>query len=455
MANLTKEELDKLVADANGRMDAADAEEATEAVQAETDLDQCERLRATRECCGGHSPGLGCTCECHTPAKPAAEPQQELVPDRKRDLLGVLVRHLINHREDVKLTFAVMLFSRQLYAVGMKDLEYKLEGFSEKEKQRLYNQALKAEEVAPEEGDPTAAEVFELIEEALVQTCRHAAAQAFTEEQLIPAFTKVVQPWFEKTLVAHIKKEQAAKQAHWDELEKLRKARPVPLGVGYDPDLQDKLAREQPLVLVGWAPAVHWLMAKIAEHARTAGDEQVYQVCRLMTQLKPNVDGPDAKPKNRLVRLGAKDWEDVTKARAGLDKLFVGKVLPQLSEPLDLLLVDDAAHAAKSQGLSLASKVLTAAAIVRKVTHANKIFREFGHKAGCAVVLGAPLPDRQLPDFTDGSWEQLNTFAYLRAVKVVEKGDDYIVSVGVDAWETVVPKAEIDGCQTSTIILAR
>ena len=463
---LSKEELDKLVDGAKERMDKHDAVETAVAstaaeVPAEVATQGLPEVPPGRVLC---PQCLGQQRVLNPEAPPDAEDatmpcpfcggvgnveEMQQVSELDQLALGCLVRWLVNQRMEVKRAFAVMMFSRQLYAVAVKDLLLRLEDIPATQHEKMLELALRNENVeipAGEKVDP--ATIFGLVDEALVQTCQHAASQAFREQDLIPAFNAVVKPWFDKVLVEHVKREQEESKLVWEASEKVRVARPVPLGLVYDQERKEALERKKPLFLVGWAPAVAYLLDKITEHVIKAGDEQVYQVVRLLRQLKPNVD---SKPISRLVRLGGKEWENVFKARDGMDKLFVNKVVTQLHVAVDLFVIDDACHAAKAGSLALRRE--TAASAASKAEQVNKALIPFLKKTGSAAVVGVPLANMELPTLEGVNWTQLDQRAFLRTVLVTEKANSYLLTFGGE--EILVDKTEIDSRLGSNIILTR
>ncbi len=361
------------------------------------------------------------------------------VPVPQREIAAAIMHHLIDKRENIAQTVAAMMASRQLYAVAVRDLELIAAAIPEAERQALFQTALSQLKEPPAElPDPLA--TFELVEEMLIQAAAYGASKPFSDATLFLGLRKTVLPWLEKTVERHNRIAAKEKQVEIEAHEQARRERPVPIGVVHTSEKEPKLYRDRSLVLFGWRPAVLWVLDQMVTGALAARDEQLYTVIRLMTRTTK------VEPQAHLLRLGGRDWEDCCKNGTSWPKLFQSRLLTQLSDPPDLLVVDDLAHAGKSTSLLGGSPA-------RMAGNAQKRFRDWCNKIGCALI-GGVLIDSQEPVFPASmEWEQLRTFTTLRAVGVTEIGENYRITVGRDAAFFTVEKATLDSYGTGNIIV--
>jgi hypothetical protein len=105
----------------------------------------------------------------------------------------------------------------------------------------------------------------------------------------------------------------------------------------------------------------------------------------------------------------------------------------------------------RSAGLSVRTETLDS--VIRKVARANKLFREFGQKAGAAVILGVPLFVHGIPTLEEKGWTEIHKFARVFPVQAVETQAGYELRTGFSTFQ--VTKEDINARQASNIIIAR
>lgn len=361
------------------------------------------------------------------------------VPVPQREIAAAIMHRLIDSRENIAQTVAAMMASRQLYAVAVRDLELITAGFPEAERLALFQAALsQLKEPLAEPPDPLA--TFELVEEMLIQAAAYGASKPFSDATLYLGLKKTVLPWLEKTVQRHNRLAAKEKQVEIEAYEQARRERPVPIGMVHTEGKEPTLPRDRSLVLFGWRPAVLWVLDQMVTGALAARDDQLYTVIRLMTK------ATKVTPQAHLLRLGGRDWEDCCKNGTSWPKLFQSRLFPQLSDPPDLLVVDDLAYAGKSTSLLGGSPA-------RMAGNAQKRFRDWCNKIGCALVGGVLFDNQELVSPASMEWEQLRTFTTLRAVSVVATGDNYRITLGRDAAFFTVEKAVLDSYGTGNIIV--
>ncbi len=370
--------------------------------------------------------------------KAAVDPVIE-VPNAQRDIASAIMRILVEKRDNFANAVSAMIASRQLYAVAVRELEMITSAISDAERHSLFRKALEALENKPEE-PPDALATFELVEEMLIQAAAYGAAKPFEDSTLLTGLKKSVMAWLEKTVERHNRQAAAERREQIEAWEQARRDRHVPVGVVYTSGEGASLDRSRSLILFGWRPAVLWMLDCMVTATLAARDEQVYTVVRLMRQ------APKVETQPHLFRLGGKAWHDCCKSGSSWPKLFQSKVLPQLTDPPDLLVVDDLAYAGESTSLLGGSPA-------RMAGNSHRRFREWCNKTGCAL-LGAVLFDSKEALYPGNvEWEQLRTFTTLRYVGVKEDGDFYHLTIGRDVSSCTVEKKILDSYGTSSIIV--
>lgn len=368
----------------------------------------------------------------------AAGPMAE-VPVPQREIAAAIMQRLIDSRENIAQTVAAMMASRQLYAVAVRDLELLTANIPEAERLALYQTALSQLKEPPAE-PPEPLATFELVEEMLIQAAAYGASKPFSDATLFLGLKETVIPWLENTVKRHNRIAAKEKQVEIEAYEQARRERPVPIGVVHTEGKEPKLPRDRSLVLFGWRPAVLWVLDQMVTGALAARDDQLYTVIRLMTK------ATKVTPQPHLLRLGGRDWEDCCKNGTSWPKLFQSRLLSQLADPPDLLVVDDLAHAGKSTSLLGGSPA-------RMAGNAQKRFRDWCNKIGCALVGGVLFGSQEAVSPASMEWEQLRTFTTLRSVGVVEVGDNYRITLGRDAAFFTVEKAVLDSYGTGNILV--
>lgn len=365
-------------------------------------------------------------------------PMAEVAPGQ-REIAGAITRKLAESNEGVAAVVGTMIASRQLYAMASRDLEVQMGAIKDKDRRKIFDEVVEAMEVKPEgEFDPL--ETFDLVEEMLVQSSAYAAAKPFNENILFRGIRETVLPWMVKTVDRHNVEAANQRKEELDAWEEARRERPVPLGVKYDHEGGDTLERTRSLVLYGWRPAVMWVIDQIVTHVLASKGDQLFTVLRLMTHLGK------VQARRQLIRVGGKDWEGCCKSSTSWPKVFQAKVLKQLSDPIDLMVIDDLAHAGKSSGIIGGSKP-------RMAGNAQKRFRDWATKVGSAIVAAVPLDEKEPISPAGIEWEQLRTFTTLRPVWVQEEGEKYKIIVGKDASFHFVNKEILDSYTGSSIIV--
>jgi hypothetical protein len=387
-------------------------------------------------------------------AKEAAEtPEREVaeagplvdVPLGHRDVAGAIIRHLMGNHRGVAGAMTSMVTARQLYIAAYRDLERRLSTMGEKQQKVIYQTALKDEELKDKEipADITAEETWELIESFLVDAAAHAGSQEFDERMLKLSLTSA-QSWFEEVIKEHMQWADADRKEAVEAWDKARRERPVPIGVKFDQHAEQLLGRERSLVFYGWKPAVLWLLDHIVNHVLTVREEQLFTVLRLLRY------ATHVNAHKQLIRCPSNMWEDCCKNSTFWERTYAAKIHKQVSDPVDLLIVDDLAWAGKSTSLIGGFEA-------RKAGNAHKHFRSWAKVAGCAIIGGVLMDEKIPPALTGAEWEQLRLFTTLRPVWVEEDEKDedkYLVHVGRDLATYTVDKGTLTSYEGSSLVLS-
>jgi hypothetical protein len=358
----------------------------------------------------------------------AAEPVEETEAPEEIDkpttqLVAELAQRLIAGNKGIQQCVGTMIASRQLYAMAVKDLELQVRDL-------------------PEEDS------HELLEECLIQAAGAQAAKPFDENALYVGFQETVYPWMIKTVKRHNEEEEREHKQEMDDLENARRARPLPVGINFDPELEDALPRERGLVLVGWEPALRWVMDQMVTNVLATRDrEQLFFVIRLMEAVNKDEE-IDEKVQRQLFRLGGKFWKNCCKSNKSWPILFQTKILEHLTDPPDLLVCDNLCSATEN--------IIGAGRSSRAAGHAHKKFRDWCLKAGCGFLGGVPQESKDPPNLGGPEWEQLRTWSCLRPVWVKDSENQvqsYNVCIGRDTVIATVPKSTLDSQGSGKIIL--
>lgn len=336
--------------------------------------------------------------------------------DKWADLTD-MAQELVVSDKGIRQIVGAMVASRQLYAMALHDLDYRLESGRGK-----------YESIAEEDKSP--------IKEIFVSSAATQASHPFEEFDLLSGFRDTVIPWMEEVSATHTEAESLLVAQEHEAAEQVRRAKNVSLGLGLRPEEEDSLDRERSLVLVGWGPALEYLSSRIIEHSLST-ELDFNQIIHLTKTATKSED-------HRLLEIGGKAWENCAKSNASWNKMFVSQYLDKLSAPLDLFVVSDLS--VTNDGHSFQSAASLSA-------EAQKRLRKWATGMGCAMVGCIPVPTKKPVDLNTPDWEKLRMFTRLRSVTVDTRDDgNYDISVGRVGRIENVPKEDIDKFDKSDII---
>ncbi len=350
-------------------------------------------------------------------AEKLAEEQEQLVQDMA--IPAELAQHLVLNDPEFGQLVASMLASRQLYAMCMYELDMLCD------KKDFTGKAYKDLELS---GDVEESHI-PMLKEVLINSAAVQAQQPFDEKLLFNGFVKTVFPWMQQVVVEHNKLQTAAEKKEFDEKNAERIATPINLGVQWFPESLTntgaEIGRTKSVMLVGFDPAVRWVLDKITGAALEEGSN-VNQVLVL------NSGGKPTHPENEVCYVAKDEWKDVANTNAEFGRMYAKNVADQLTAPVDLLIVDDLRHATPSHDFS--SMHFTA-------NEGQKKLKKWCDKLGCLLIgcvgLGRDLQPNELnrPEF-----ETLRMHNILRAVEARKlpavEGEEavYEITIGMQAF---------------------
>lgn len=288
---------------------------------------------------------------------------------------------LIQEKPEARQAVQVMIALRRAYAVVHRELSTACEQLQEK---------------AVSKGETPRPELLDFM----AQYAAYEASKPFSEHTLMAQITQEVMPWLARTVDRHSASDDGDERLAKDKAEKERRAAPITIGVPHTFGEPAELYRGteanagwRGLVLVGWKPAVLWLIDKIVAHVRDQGKEEGSEPTRIS-----RIPASEAE-----ARKGCCDTPK--KFHAMLSSLPV-----EPPGPCDLIVCDDLG-AAYTQGY-------TGRPAGARAGDAYRQFYKLCKAAGAAFIGGVLLPTRDVSDVEGAMYAQLQTHAHLRAVTI-------------------------------------
>jgi hypothetical protein len=331
---------------------------------------------------------------------------------------GTQLAALLKDEEFGRLRVAVTAF-RQAYAVAYREMQEKV--------------------AAVPGAHPQLADFF-------IQYANYEASRPFSEHTLMASITTHVLPWLADVIDRHSEQDEAESREDAQEADEERRRRPVNVGLAHSPSavrgqVDFDLSRARSLVLAGWKNAVHWLLDRVCDHVLKGGDDLVVHC---MTR------PPAAKDQHaRRIRLAPNLWEGMGNDGTAPARVM-GAQQDLLSKQPDLLVFDDLAHAF--------TKSLVGRPPAASAGDAHRHLRRWCDRAGAALLGAVVTDDRAGLDVAGNEFEQLRTFADLRAVSVLDEAEGLAeghcrVVVGADAATFDVLRADLDGYGRGAVVV--
>ena len=332
----------------------------------------------------------------------------EEVPQEEAELAQDCARRVLEEDSAAAMALSAMIASRQLYALGVMELEKILKDRKD---------------------------THEMTLEFLVQTALYKSKEFDTRDTLNSLQSGVLR-WLEKVTTDNAEADAVERQKFLDEYEASRRASRIPVGITTDKAQAPELDRNVPVVLVGDAMAVNSVIDHVQTTALAARTEEAPNVFTVVRLSVFKDDPPKMDPEVRYVNLPAKMWQASTRTAKSFFELMQSAVYDNLAAAPDLLIVDD---------LIAASVPYTADSGNHPGTlsgEALKRIRDWCKEVGCALVAGVHTTSPQ--DLANYKWERVNQHSVLRPVTVSadDVGSPQLrrITIGRDAYTMDVDK---------------
>lgn len=307
-----------------------------------------------------------------------------------------------------------MISFRQAYAVAYRELEERVTKYVE-----------------------TKGEAIVGLDNFAVQYAMYEAGKPFSEHVLMRGIIDHVLPWLTTVVDQHTQDDENEAVLERKRLDEERRAKPLTVGFSHsvNQDVMGTMTRDKSLVLVGWKPAIRFIL----NHAEDAAVKAGHQVISLTT--KDRITAGDQA--HNIVRVALPVWKGCADERKGIAMVMGKEAADKMGALPDLVVCHDLEAAYVGQ-LSFATPVGVCAG------RGHKAFRRWCDGAGAGFLAGVCLPAQDGFDPAHPAWEQLKTFARLVPVTVKEdeqavNGKGYILTIGNNA----------DGMSVSEAALAR
>jgi hypothetical protein len=377
------------------------------------------------------------------PVDPEGKPVEML--DAKDGKLALAdMGWLVQNAPAVVEVLGAMITSRQLYAIAYREMERVLS---------------RGEGMIVEGGTPdpvtgtivggTRRPAHPLTAEMVVQAASGQAAKPFEGQALFETLAERVMPWLGKLVKRDVTQEISDEREAALAAERARMTCPVPIGIAFDPTADAVLQKGQSLILVGYEPAVKYLLdlattaalaARVEAHPR-----KVLCVARLYGIDQALQDKAGVEPDHeslRLLKVDGANWCGVATSKKEMAGLVQNHVMGRGLGIPDLWVVDDLALAAM-KGCRFGGVAPFPAGA------AHKAFLPFCKHVGAALLCGMPTPGERPEDLSGPMWESLRAHGTLRPVTVVRSAPDLEpgkarIVVGRDAFTVDVDVAVLE-----------
>lgn len=337
----------------------------------------------------------------------------EMVDDKDQKAAAADATFLAKSNNDVRTAVSTMLAARQLYMLGANELAMILE-----------EATVPVAEEELGEGKATHRPPHPLTIEIMTQAASDQGQKPFNQIDVFEGMTHTVLPWLKKRIEHNTQQDIVDREKEKEENRKARLATLVPIGFNYSPAEPPGLVRNKALVLVGYAPAVQFLLAYAIERALVAKDEKhpnrVFSVIQFADdfKVKPSTN-------ERLVVVGRAAWQGCTKSRKTLSLMVHDHIAPQIAFAPDLLVVDDLGAVDPSGIITSGAPQRVGGPAPFRCAEGHKKLGDWMKLNDMAGLFGVPVYDESLtPDLNRPEWERLRTHAVLRPVSVIRKADD-------------------------------
>ncbi len=337
-------------------------------------------------------------------------PEQRAIGDA-----GEWAKKLVTTEPSLLQLSTAMIAFRRAYAVAYREMQEAIDAIRAK---------------------PEGQEMPEIMCDFFAQFSMTAAAAPFNEHDLMQGIIREVLPWMATVIDRHSAHDAQKEREAVDEVEEARKAKPIPLGFQHTPLAEvtgSVMDRRQSLVIVGWRPAVLWMLDQICDHVIKLKGPEFVSVLRLTVGSDEQSD-----PNDHYVKLPLSAWRASANSDATLDHMVGDFVNAVVTGKLDLLICDDLAAAYTSGYVGRPAGA--------RAGDAHRRYRRWcTNRLGAGLIGGVLLDTPELNVVPTPAFEQLKTFTCLRGLSVVEKdAETWRLTFGDHATVFDVAKTALD-----------
>ena len=368
-------------------------------------------------------------------------PEQDLEKQKFQadmDLVAHVANNLVEKSQDFGQLIASMLASRQLYAMCLYEMEWLMRdddftkvvpAFAESSESIILNDNQKV-----------------MLKEILINAAAVQAQQPFDEKVLFAGMTKTVFPWMKKAVDKHTTWQNDERKKQFEERENVRVQTKIDTGLPLYLDAEvlkvsepSRLERTKSLLFVGESTVLSWLADRVTANivADGSGAEVIVRLCKAA----PKYNDP------RLIHVPFDAWKGCADTNTSFQKVYANFVLPQLNNPVDVVVVDNLLQT--SQGMAFAAYTTVANESQHKL-------KKWTEAAGALLISFLPV-ERQLKanELNTPEYEMLRIHNVLRGVvaePIAADEKSYRILVGQQEV-AVIPAEELEAYKAKTIVL--
>lgn len=242
-------------------------------------------------------------------------------------------------------------------------------------------------------------ELPELTLDVFVRSAMEAAQKPCTGQDLMKGFAERSFPWMLRTVNAEAKRDEEDQRIQMHEEEARRRLVPLPLGFPPNQNGTHELTRDLPLVLIGPAELLAYILDRITNLSIVSNKFHVIRYGALPTILTARAN---------FMRVGPNHWKGCANKVDSMAENFRKCIAAGLRNPADLIVCDDLSQAVTNSLIGRPPAALAGDALRR--------FRQFSEKMGCGIVAG--LVEESPVDTDDPVYDPLRTFSMFRPVSL-------------------------------------
>lgn len=350
-----------------------------------------------------HVPEASAESPLESSAEPVAESKE---PSADAHAAGGLVRFLLsdlNRQRPLSVAVGGMLDVRLLYKEVLQQFAEAVDRATNEERLALLKLAVAADKTLPSPDEVDLDSVWLHLFEFVVQSVGHSASVSdLTRDersQLVGRNVPRLLDWLEQRWDAEAAERGTEQERRLAAFEQVRRAREIPFPLPFDAE-ERSLPRDETLLLVGHESLTQWYCRRLLQHVAT--QKPLFTIAYLRSSPLDNRDL--VTEDGKLIALSQDRWHKACDTSDGFKNLIFGHLVPKLTAPVDLIVVDDLRQ------LTSDDKRTDAA----RCNDAHRRMKQLCRDLGAAVVGFVPLTTETPPDLGGLAWESLRQHATLR-----------------------------------------